>query len=194
MEKMEELSRPIYGGVFAGENNLDFDLDKAHFDQDKRRMQPCKVSTLVQDMTDLKITCRKIGVLDMDCFAKTLLERCEPESPVELEVTLDGFSKEQINEFERHLAFASTVKRKGFVGPEQLDKNWNIGHELAKRTVEATTQLAVRDFTGTQGGKRLKPSIWVLDFDWVDVDVYTDTFLWEVQIIAWQQVLSNLCH
>jgi hypothetical protein len=49
---------------------------------------------------------------------------CEPE--------LDGFSIDQINEFGRQLALASTVKRKGSVGPEQLAKNWNIGFELAK--------------------------------------------------------------
>ena len=176
INEMEELSRPIYGGVFADENDLDFDLDKAHFDQDKRKMQPREVSTLAQDLTDLKMQCRNIGALDVDCFAETLLERCEPESPVEHDVPLDGFTMEQFNEFGRHLAFASTVKRKGFVGPEQLARNWNIGHELAKRTVEATTQLAVRDFTGTQGNKRLKPSTWVLNFDRVDADVYTDTF------------------
>jgi hypothetical protein len=86
------------------------------------------------------------------------------------------FSIYQINEFGRQLALASTVKRKGVVGPEQLAKNWNIEHELAKRTAEATTQLAVRDFMGTQGGKRLKPSMWVLNFDRVDTKVYTDTF------------------
>jgi hypothetical protein len=76
---------------------------------------------------------------------------------VQFEAKLDGFSIDQINEFGRQLALASTVKRKGFIGPEQLAKNWNIGFELAKRTVEATTQPAVRDFMGTQGGKRLKP-------------------------------------
>ena len=74
MEEMEELSRPIYGGVFADENNLDFDLEKAHFDQDKRKMLPREVSTLAQDLTDLKINCRNIGALDVDCFAETLLE------------------------------------------------------------------------------------------------------------------------
>ena len=31
-EEMDELSRPIYSGVFANEHNLDFDLDKSHFD------------------------------------------------------------------------------------------------------------------------------------------------------------------
>jgi hypothetical protein len=92
IEEMQKLSRPFHGGVFADENNLDFDLDKAHFDQDKRKMQPHEVSTLAQDLTDLKISCRNIRALDVDCFAETLLEWCEPGSPVELEVPLDGFS------------------------------------------------------------------------------------------------------
>jgi hypothetical protein len=52
-EEMEELSRPIYGGVFADENYLDFKLDKSHYDQDKRRMQPRDVSTLDQDFSEL---------------------------------------------------------------------------------------------------------------------------------------------
>jgi hypothetical protein len=38
MEEMEDLSRPIYDGVFADEINLDFDLDKVHFDHEKRKM------------------------------------------------------------------------------------------------------------------------------------------------------------
>ena len=86
MEEMQELSQPIHGGgVFANENNLDFDLDKAHFDQDKRKIQPRDVSTLAQDLTDLKITSRNIGALDVDCFAETLLEPNAPTSQVDLE-------------------------------------------------------------------------------------------------------------
>jgi hypothetical protein len=46
MEEMEELSRPLYGGIFANKNNLDFDFDKAHFDQDKRKIQPREASSL----------------------------------------------------------------------------------------------------------------------------------------------------
>ena len=66
-------------------------------------------------------------------------------------------------------------KRKGFVTPEKLAKNWNIGLEAAKRTVEATTQMAVRDFTTTTGGRRLKPYSWILKQKRLSTDVYTDT-------------------
>jgi hypothetical protein len=91
VEEMDELSQPIYGCVFADEKDLDFDLDKTHFDQEKRKMQPCEVSNLAQDLTDLKLNCRNIGALDVDCFAETLLEWCEPQSPVEHDASLDVF-------------------------------------------------------------------------------------------------------
>jgi hypothetical protein len=39
-QELEELSKPMFGGVFADENALDFDLDKPHFNQDNRKMQP----------------------------------------------------------------------------------------------------------------------------------------------------------
>ena len=48
-------------------------------------------------------------------------------------------------------------KRKGYVGPEELAKRWHIGLETARKTLDRTTQLAVRDFTHTMGGRRLKP-------------------------------------
>ena len=60
---------------------------------------------------------------------------------------------------------------------QQLAKNWKIGLEAAKRTVDATTQLAVRDFTHTTGGRRLKPSHWVLNQARLDCQVYTDTLI-----------------
>jgi ribosomal protein S25 len=51
------------------------------------------------------------------------------------------------------ISICKTVKTKGFVSVEQLAKNWKIGLEVAKKTVDATTQLAVRDFTDSEGGK-----------------------------------------
>ena len=58
---------------------------------------------------------------------------------------------------------------------ERLAKNWKVGKELAQRTIEATTQRAVRDFTHTTGGRRLKPSHWVLRQPRLDCEVHTDT-------------------
>jgi hypothetical protein len=73
------------------------------------------------------------------------------------------------------LASARVVKRKGFVNAQKLAKKWKIGLEVAKKMIDATTQLAVQDFTESEGGKRIKPSPWVLNFRRIDGDVYCDT-------------------
>ena len=59
-------------------------------------------------------------------------------------------------------AIGTVKKRKGFVDANKLAKNWKIGTEAARRTVEVTTQRVVRDFTHTTGGRRLKPYAWML--------------------------------
>ena len=76
----------------------------------------------------------------------------------------------------RFLCAGETIReRPGFVDAEKLAKNWKVGKELAQRTIEATTQRAVRDFTHTSGGRRLKPSHWVLRQPRLDCEVHTDT-------------------
>jgi hypothetical protein len=57
----------------------------------------------------------------------------------------------------RTINAAITGRRQGTITPQQLADRWRIGIETGKRTVENTTQLAVRDFTHTTGGRRLKP-------------------------------------
>ena len=89
-----------------------------------------------------------------------------------------GIADKDLSELGQHIAAAKTIKKKhGFVDAQQLARNWKIGLEAAKRTVEATTQLAVRDFTHTTGGRRLKPSHWVLNQARLDCQVYTDTLI-----------------
>ena len=58
---------------------------------------------------------------------------------------------------------------------QKLAQNWKVGKELAQRTIEATTQRAVRDFTHTSGGRRLKPQHCVLKQPRLSTEVYTDT-------------------
>ena len=70
----------------------------------------------------------------------------------------------------------TTRQRPGFVSAEKLANNWKIGVEAAKRTVDATTQRAVRDFSNVTGSKRLKPYAWMLDYKRIQGTVYTDTF------------------
>ena len=101
------------------------------------------------------------GVHDIDQYAEALMEELG------------------VSEIGARLASATTKKKRpGHVGPEQLAKNWKIGLEAAKRTVDATTQLAVRDFTSTTGTRRLKPHHWLLEQKRLSCPVYNDTFGW----------------
>lgn len=84
----------------------------------------------------------EIDPLDLDSFAEALLEE-------------KGFDDVKMR---RLKGLTTTKKRKGFVTAEKLSENWSISIETARRTVEATTQMAVRDFTDTSGGRRLKPT------------------------------------
>jgi hypothetical protein len=52
-----------------------------------------------------------------------------------------------------NLAAVQATRRKGTVTSEALAKRWFIGVETARRTIDQTTQLAVRDFTSTQGSR-----------------------------------------
>ena len=141
-------------------------LDQSHFKQENRALQPRSVSSSSQSLDEL-LSHRVVGAIEVDRFAEAWLD--------ELGVSGDSGS-EKLEEIGRQLASVRVVKRKGFVDAEKLAKNWKIGHEVAKKTIDATTQLAVRDFTDSEGGKRIRQSAWVLNFRRINCDVYCDTY------------------
>jgi hypothetical protein len=55
-------------------------------------------------------------------------------------------------------------KRKGTVTKEQLARRWRCGLDVAERTLQKTTQRAVRDFTHATGGRRIKPTAYQLRY------------------------------
>lgn len=71
----------------------------------------------------------------------------------------------------------NSVRKKGTVTPEVLAKRWRIGVDLAKRTIDRTTQLGVRDFTAIQGSRRLRHSNQQFNYRRFNATVYTDTML-----------------
>lgn len=71
----------------------------------------------------------------------------------------------------------SSKHRKGAVDADTLAKRWNIGREEARRTLERTTQRAVRDFTHTKGGRRLKPYACQLKYPRLNTEMYADTLI-----------------
>ena len=67
--------------------------------------------------------------------------------------------------------------RKTNITPEGLAALWRIGEETAKRTLEATTQLAVRDLGSASGDRRLKPTAYQLRFRRLRVEMYCDILI-----------------
>ena len=126
----------------------------------------------------------QLPALDVGKFSKTLMADLEIEDEEPVSGDLEPPSDEEV-EMERmlgalatHLSSLHTVKkRKGHVDAQTLASKWKIGVETAKRTIEATTQMAVRDFTGTSGTRRLKPRHWILDQKRLDTEAYTDTLM-----------------
>ncbi|MGL5936357.1 MAG: hypothetical protein ACRCZI_12135, partial [Cetobacterium sp.] len=101
---------------------------------------------------------RSSAALDVDSYAEVLLQG------------------DSAGESGPMLAPLSTVKkRKGFVDAASLAANWKIGLELACLTVNGTTQRAVRDFTHSTGGRRIKPYAWMLKWPRLQCPFYTDT-------------------
>jgi hypothetical protein len=61
------------------------------------------------------------------------------------------------------------------VTAEELARRWHIGLDTAKRTIERTTQLGVRDFTHSKGARRLRHSTQQLRYRRLNAVCYTDT-------------------
>ena len=74
----------------------------------------------------------------------------------------------------------NTVRRKGTVKPEELAKRWHISLEVAKRTIDNTTQKGVRDFTNMTGTRRLRHLTQQLAYRPINAVCYTDTMFAQV--------------
>ena len=90
-------------------------------------------------------------------------------------------------------AASSAPNRKGQVSPEVLAKRWNIGTDTAKKTLQSTTQRAVRDFTHTTGGRRLKPYAYQLRYRRLDVEMYTDVLYGKCKSLRGNTVAMLYC-
>ena len=90
-------------------------------------------------------------------------------------------------------SMSTTSKRKGTVTAEQLAKRWSIGLEAAKRTIQHTTQMAVRDFSSISKGRRLKPYTHRLDYRRLNVQVYCDTIIGKVTSLRGNKYATIFC-
>ena len=77
---------------------------------------------------------------------------------------------------DRVLGALKMSSRKGNVTAEELSRRWRCGLETAKKTIERTTQRAVRDFSDMKGMRRLKPTVYQLKYKRLRAELYTDTY------------------
>jgi hypothetical protein len=80
-----------------------------------------------------------------------------------------------------YLNSSFVATRRGTPSPLELSKRWFIGLHAAKRTLERTTQRGVRDFTMSQGTRRLRHSTYQLMYRHLRSSVYTDTMFASVK-------------
>ena len=139
------------------------DLDDYHFDDAGEAIYSHErgrtISSLQQDDSYR-------GATDLDSYADALLTEL-------------GVSESALHDMASSLAAAKTrKKRPGFVDAAKLAKNWKIGLEAAKRTVNSTTQSAVRGFfRHSRGGRRLKPEHWQKRQKRLNCMVFCDNFI-----------------
>jgi hypothetical protein len=92
-------------------------------------------------------------------------------------ITFEHTFDHKFQPFIQGLQLSETQSRrlKGTVTAEELAKRWKIGLDQARRTIERTTQLAVRDFTNTMGERRIRHSNEQLRYRRFATSCYTDT-------------------
>jgi hypothetical protein len=164
--EQEYLAQPMFdGGHFVDHYNFDWLKQSSPQASEPTPRDPIVVAS-VAPMLEERVT---TDTLDVDSYVESLLN----ELGVSEKGTLDPLEK-----FGRQLAMAGTTKkRRGFVNAKKLAKNWRIGKEAAQRTIEVTTQMAVREFSHSEGGRMMKPISYVLNHRRLATDVYTDTMV-----------------
>jgi len=68
-----------------------------------------------------------------------------------------------------------TKRRKGTVSVDELAKRWHVSLDVARRTIEKTSQKGVRDFSVMKGTRRLRHMTQQLAYRPLNAVCYTDT-------------------
>jgi Reverse transcriptase (RNA-dependent DNA polymerase) len=92
----------------------------------------------------------------------------------------------------RLIQATQSVRRKGTISADILAKRWHIKLDDAKRTIEATTQLGVRDFQGLTGHRRIRHSNRQLHYRRLNCTCYTDTFFGPVPSLFHKHAVAQV--
>jgi len=104
-------------------------------------------------------------------------------------IDIDSYAEE----LERTNCSVGTDKRKGHMGPEELASRWSIGLETGRKTLDKTTQLAVRNFTDSLGGKRMKPIHYQLKYRRLRCEMYVDVYIAKCKSVGGNKVATVYC-
>jgi Reverse transcriptase (RNA-dependent DNA polymerase) len=88
---------------------------------------------------------------------------------------------------------AVSYHRHGTPTASELAKRWFIGLQTAARTLEHTTQRGVRDFTKSEGTRRLRHSTYQLMYRHLRSSVYTDTMFASVKSLQGNKCAQVYC-
>jgi len=75
----------------------------------------------------------------------------------------------------------------------RLASQWGIGLETARKTLDKTTQVAVRNFTEFMGGRRLKPIHYQLKYRRLRCEMFVDVYIAKCKSLRGNRVATMYC-
>jgi len=84
-------------------------------------------------------------------------------------------------------------KRNGHIGPEELASRWAIGLETARKSLDKTTQVAVRNFTESMGRRRLKPIHYQLKYRRLRCEMFVDVYMAKCKSLRGNRCATVYC-
>ncbi|CAJ1954236.1 unnamed protein product [Cylindrotheca closterium] len=117
--------------------------------------------------------CRKPALSELDEYVSVEMTSSVPWEPYDPESS----RIEQKSRRDRVEATINGVKTDGksyLVKPEQLARRWRISLECARRTLQKTTQRALRDWTKVEGSRQFCPTQFQLEYPRLRADIWAD--------------------
>ena len=119
----------------------------------------------IQDIEMHRASC----ALDIDSYSAALAEgRFLDEVLAELP------AKDAFYDLDRKIDATYISKKKSMLTADELAKRWKCGRATAQRTIDNTTQLAIRDQSQVSGDRRLNPYANILRYNKLFCPMYVD--------------------
>ena len=94
---------------------------------------------------------------------------------MDIEPSLDEHTFAEMLKANVCLGSTTTSRRKGLLSAEKLTRNWNIGLEAAKKTLQVTTQCGIHTVANPSLSRRFRTNDCQLRYRRIRAYVFTDT-------------------